>query len=120
MQDNVPSPNRHFIAYLRLKKADSVYLKVITASIYAGSFLYKETGAMTVGGTEWDDGPTSEMQSQQPELSLQETLPLEQGSGTYGSFGDSIWLPDNFELRKKKNLRPPPCTFLYRARLQQM
>jgi len=41
-----------------------------------------------------------------------------QGSGTYGSSGDGIWLPDNFELQKK-NLRPPPCNFLYHARLQQ-
>jgi len=43
---------------------------------------------------------------------------LDQGSGTYGSSGDGMWLPDNFELRKK-NLRPPPCNFLSRARLQQ-
>jgi len=32
---------------------------------------------------------------------------LEQGSGTYGSSGDGIWLPDNFELKKKKS---PPAT----------
>jgi len=39
---------------------------------------------------------------------------LEQGSGTYGSraSGDGIWLPDNFELKKNNNLRPPPCNFL--------
>jgi len=32
---------------------------------------------------------------------------IDQGSGTYGSSSDGIWLPDNFELRKKKS---PPAT----------
>jgi len=31
---------------------------------------------------------------------------VEQRSGTYGSSGDGIWLPDNVELKKKS----PPAT----------
>jgi len=39
-----------------------------------------------------------------------------QRSGTYGSSGDGIWLPDNFELKKKKSL---PAT-LYFSLLRQI
>jgi len=47
-----------------------------------------------------------------------DTIPLAQGSGTYGSSGDCKWLADNFELKKKKS-PPAPCNVLYRARLKQ-
>jgi len=30
------------------------------------------------------------------------TVELEQGSGTYGSSGDGIWLPDNFDRLQQK------------------
>jgi len=46
--------------------------------------------------------------------SRSETVRLEQGSGTYGSSGDDIWLADNFELKKKIISARPPVISLSR------